>query len=88
MVRDAPGDLERKTGTASLSRRTPHRAPDRVADPDTVVEASAVRRDLRYAGTNAAATQTFTARLVVPPRVASQSDISGAEPALSKSAKC
>jgi hypothetical protein len=32
--------------------------------------------------------QTFTARLVVPRRVASQSDISGAEPALSKSAKC
>jgi hypothetical protein len=31
--------------------------------------------------------QTFTARLVVPRRVASQSDISGAEPALSKSAK-
>jgi hypothetical protein len=32
--------------------------------------------------------QTFTARLVVPRRVASQSDICGAEPALSKSAKC
>ena len=32
--------------------------------------------------------QTFTARLVVPRRVASQSDISGAEPALSKSTKC
>jgi acyl dehydratase len=31
--------------------------------------------------------QTFTARLVVPRRVASQSDISVAEPALSKSAK-
>jgi hypothetical protein len=30
--------------------------------------------------------QTFTARLVVPRRVASQFDISGAEPALSKSA--
>ena len=25
MVRDAPGGLERKIGTASLSRRTPHR---------------------------------------------------------------
>jgi acyl dehydratase len=31
--------------------------------------------------------QTFTARLVVPRRVASQSDISSVEPALSKSAK-
>jgi hypothetical protein len=38
MVRDAPDDLERKTGTASLSRRTPHRAPDYAADPDAVVE--------------------------------------------------
>jgi len=38
MVRDAPGDLEKKTGTASLSRRRPHRAPDYVADPDAVVE--------------------------------------------------
>jgi hypothetical protein len=38
MVRDAPGDLERKTGTASLSRRRPHRAPDYVDDPDAVVE--------------------------------------------------
>src|ERR1700724_4584503 len=34
MVRDAPGGLERKTGTASLSRRTPHRGPDYVADPE------------------------------------------------------
>jgi len=31
--------------------------------------------------------QTFMARLVVPRRIASQSDISSAEPALSKSAK-
>jgi acyl dehydratase len=38
-----------------MSRRTPHRAPDYVADPDAVVEASAVRRDLRHAGTNAGA---------------------------------
>jgi hypothetical protein len=31
--------------------------------------------------------QTLAARLIVPLRVASQSDISGVEPALSKSAK-
>jgi len=66
MVRDAPGGLERKTGTASLSRRTPHRAPDYVADPDAVVEASAVRRDLRHARTNAGAARGDPLSSLIP----------------------
>jgi hypothetical protein len=106
MVRDAPGGLERKTGTASLSRRTPHRAPDYVADPDAVVErllpfdVICVMRErtllprcgdplswLNPSG-QAIHSASWARSLVVPRRVASQSDISGAEPALSKSAKC